>query len=156
LAVHERTRQAEAQARAAGLFPAVIGNIGGHVGMDAAGTDEDVLISGRVPLGGKLAAARRVARRALEAARAADEAARLDLELQVRTAYYNVQEAAGLEKLANENLSVAKEFLAAVSPEFRERAQTEVNTAERAVSDANQNTAGAKNVLNAALGEKPD
>src|SRR5437660_9856975 len=33
-AVHERTRQAEAQARAAGLFPAVIGNVGGHVGMD--------------------------------------------------------------------------------------------------------------------------
>lgn len=113
-------RAVGAGARAAGagkLLNPVI-SIAGHFGNNAAGTDEDYLISQSFELGDKRNQRIRAARADREAATTDRLAARNDLVFSVQSAYYEAQRAESEYQLAQNALTNAQKFAEAARLQF--------------------------------------
>jgi cobalt-zinc-cadmium efflux system outer membrane protein len=163
-AARARRRQAEFQAVAAGALPPVTSNVGHALGQGASGEDQDVIIGTHLELGGKRGRRVAAARRAVEAARAQEEQARVELSFQVRSAFVDLQAAAAEESLARENVDLARTFLRLAQAQFDAgevpqtnvlRAQVEVENVEQALTAAVAVTTTRRAVLNTVIGAEP-
>jgi outer membrane protein, heavy metal efflux system len=165
VAARQARRQAEFRAVAAGALPAVTLNVGAHLGQGASGDDQDIMVSGRLELGGKRRLRAEEARREVEAARAREAQARTELRFQVRSTFADLRAAAAEERLARENLDLAQTFLRLAEAQFAAgdvpqtnvlRAQIEVENAAQAVTAAAAVTAARRATLNVFIGATPD
>jgi cobalt-zinc-cadmium efflux system outer membrane protein len=163
-AARQARRQAEARAVAAGALPPVTLNAGHGFGVGASGTDEDIRLSGLLELGSKRRSRIEEARREVDAARAREAQALAELTFQVRTALVGLQAAAAEERLAQENLELARTFLQRAELQFQAgdvpettvlRAQVEVENVEQALVAASAATAGQRAAVNVLIGAEP-
>jgi cobalt-zinc-cadmium efflux system outer membrane protein len=163
-AARQARRQEEARAVAAGASPSLVLNLGRAFGSGASGTDEDLFMSGRLELGRKRRLRVQGARHEVEAARAREVQAHAELTFQVRSAFASLQAAVAEERLAGEDLEVARTFLRLTEAQFQAgdvpqtnvlRAQVEVENAEQARVAAAVSAAGQRAVLNLLIGAEP-
>jgi cobalt-zinc-cadmium efflux system outer membrane protein len=164
VAARQARRQAEFQAVVAGALPPVMLSAGAHVGRDATGDDEDLLLGGRLELGGKRRLRVAVARREVDAARQRERQALAELYFQVRAAYSDLQAAAAEEDLQRENVELAQTFLRLARLQFEVgdvpqtnvlRAEIEVENAEQDLTAARAVTQARQSVLNTLIGADP-
>jgi outer membrane protein, heavy metal efflux system len=163
-AARQARRQAEARAIAAGAPPFVTLNVGHGFGAGASGTDEDILLTGRLELGGKRRSRIEEARHEAEAARAREAQALAELAFQVRTTFTGLQAATAEERLAQENLDLARTFLQRAEIQFQAgdvpettvlRAQVEVENVEQSLVAASAVTAAQRAAVNVLIGVEP-
>lgn len=164
VAARRLRQQAVAQAVAAGAYPLVLLNVGKFVGGDVGPNTEDILLSGRLELGGKRQRRMEAARAQVRFARAAEAQAGVQVAFQVRSAFAALQQAAGEERLAREQLALAQTFLRLAEIQFEVgdiplttvlRAEIEVENSAQAVTAAAAVTATQRAAMNVLIGADP-
>lgn len=165
LAARKAREAAEFRAVVAGAMPPLLLDVGHGFGTNAAGDDEDLLLTGRIELGGKRTLRQNVALREVEAARADEAQARIELAFRLRTAVADLQAAQSEEHLAREGVRLAQEFLRLARVRFEAgdvaladvvRAELEAGNAEAALTAAMATTAARRAPVNALIGSAPD
>lgn len=165
VAARQSRRQVEFRAVAAGALPAVTLDAGAHVGREAAGNDEDLMLRGRLELGQKRGYRIQAARKEVEAARQRERQACVELSFLVRSGFAELQAAAAEESLARESVELARSLLRTAEIQFdagavpetdRLRAEVELENAEQALVAASAVTSARRAALNTVIGADPE
>lgn len=140
-----RVMGAAARLTGAGRLLNPVASVGGHFGRNAAGTDEDYILSESFELGDKRRQRVLAARAERDAATLDRTAAQNDLAFSVKSAYYEAQRADAALQLARTALDNARKFAEAAQLQFTAgdvpraqvtRSRIEQSRAEQAVSAA--------------------
>ncbi len=163
-AAAERVRQAEFALRGARAVASPEINLGRGFGQNAAGNDEDIILTETLELGGKAGARRGQAAAELTAARAAAAQVRSALTFQVKNAYYTALEAEAVATLDRELVEIADRFEKAALAQLAAgevpraqllRSEIELATARQALLTAENDQFARRAALNTLLGAAP-